>query len=397
MGPFVPDPISPELNLVIALIIGIAFGFVLEQAGFSSSRKLAGVFYGYDFTVLRVFFSAAVTAMGGIMLLNFFGLLDTEAIYINPLWLWPAIVGGAIMGVGFILGGYCPGTSICAAAIGKIDALFFVGGLFIGVLFFAEMFPAWERFHESSALGPVKVYDSLGLPAGWFAFALIVVAVSAFAVTSRIEKRVNRQAPANNFRFRKHLTVAVVTIFAGAVLISLPDRKSRTIAMASSLEHLEACETSYMSSDELAFRIVDKDPSMQIVDVSDSLAYNQFSLPGSVNLQIHELFSKEWNTLFARRHVRKILVAENEQDAVIAYHVLDEIGYRNLSVLEGGLPHFRSLILNGEGAVLRQDSVNSVVREFRQEAGTAIHAMIEAQRDRPKEPDKTPRKITGGC
>jgi uncharacterized membrane protein YedE/YeeE len=125
MGPFVRDLISDQLNLVVALLLGIGFGFVLEQAGFSSSRRLAGVFYGYDFTVLRVFFTAAVTAMSGVLLLGYFGLLDTDAIFVNPTWLLPAIVGGAIMGVGFILGGYCPGTSVCAAAIGKIDAMFF--------------------------------------------------------------------------------------------------------------------------------------------------------------------------------------------------------------------------------------------------------------------------------
>ena len=62
MGPFVPDIITNELNLVVGFLIGIAFGFVLEQAGFSSSRKLTGLFYGTDFTVLRVFFSAGVTA-----------------------------------------------------------------------------------------------------------------------------------------------------------------------------------------------------------------------------------------------------------------------------------------------------------------------------------------------
>ncbi len=46
--------------IIIAILIGIAFGFILEASGFSSSRKLAGVFYGYDFAVLKVFFTAAV-------------------------------------------------------------------------------------------------------------------------------------------------------------------------------------------------------------------------------------------------------------------------------------------------------------------------------------------------
>ena len=200
MGPFVPDLISDQLNLVVALFLGIGFGFVLEQAGFSSSRRLAGVFYGYDFTVLRVFFTAAVTAMSGVLLLGYFGLLDTEAIYVNPTWLLPAIVGGAIMGVGFILGGYCPGTSISAAAIGKVDGMFFVGGGLLGVFAFGELYPLYHNFYESTSLGPIKVFDSLGISQGLFAFLLIAIAVGAFAVTSLIEKRVdNTSAPALAF------------------------------------------------------------------------------------------------------------------------------------------------------------------------------------------------------
>ena len=128
MGPLVPDIIGNDLNYIVALIIGILFGMVLEQAGFSTSKKLVGLFYGYDFTVLRVFFTAGITAMVGVIALNHFGLLDINLIYINPTYLWSALVGGIIMGLGFVIGGFCPGTSVCAAAIGKIDAMYFVLG-----------------------------------------------------------------------------------------------------------------------------------------------------------------------------------------------------------------------------------------------------------------------------
>ncbi|MGE5861207.1 MAG: YeeE/YedE thiosulfate transporter family protein, partial [Ignavibacteria bacterium] len=141
MGPLVPDIIGNELNFIAALFIGIAFGFILEQAGFSTSKKLVGLFYGYDFTVLRVFFTAGVTAMLGVIMLGHFGLLDINLIYINPTFLWSALAGGFIMGLGFVIGGFCPGTSFCAAAIGKIDAMFFIAGSFIGVFIFAEGYP----------------------------------------------------------------------------------------------------------------------------------------------------------------------------------------------------------------------------------------------------------------
>ena len=82
MGPLVPDIISNELSLIIALLIGIAFGFLLEQAGFSSAKKLVGLFYGYDFTVLRVFFTAGITAMVGVVIFDHFHLIDTKLIVI---------------------------------------------------------------------------------------------------------------------------------------------------------------------------------------------------------------------------------------------------------------------------------------------------------------------------
>jgi len=120
MGPLAPQIIGNELNLIVAFLIGIGFGFVLEQAGFSTSKKLVGLFYGYDFTVLKVFMTGGLTAMTGVIILTHFGFLDIDLVYINPLYLWSAIVGGLIMGLGFVIGGFCPGTSICAVAIGKL-------------------------------------------------------------------------------------------------------------------------------------------------------------------------------------------------------------------------------------------------------------------------------------
>ena len=147
MGPLVPQEIiGADWNLFIAFVIGIGFGFVLEQAGFSSSRKLAGMFYGYDTVVLKVFFTGAITAMLGLLFFSLFGWIDLSLIYVNPTFLGSAIVGGVIMGAGFIIGGFCPGTSVCAAAIGKIDAMVFIGGIFLGIFFFAEGFPLIKDF-----------------------------------------------------------------------------------------------------------------------------------------------------------------------------------------------------------------------------------------------------------
>ena len=124
MGPLIPNGIIPhEWDSIIAILIGIVFGFVLEASGFSSSRKLAGVFYGYDFAVLKVFFTAAIVAVIGMYYMDYLGYVDITQMYVHPTYLWGAIIGGVIMGIGFVAGGFCPGTSLCAVAIGKVDAI----------------------------------------------------------------------------------------------------------------------------------------------------------------------------------------------------------------------------------------------------------------------------------
>lgn len=183
---------SLSTNLAIALSIGIGFGFALEQAGFSSSRKLVGMFYGYDTTVLKVFFTAALVALLGSQVLSHFGLLDMDLVFVNHYFVWPTIVGGLIMGAGFIIGGFCPGTGFSALAIGKIDAFFYILGGLVGAFLFAELYPFISVFANSSARGPVKVNEWLGVSTGLFAVILIVVAVGMFWLSEILEKKYAR-------------------------------------------------------------------------------------------------------------------------------------------------------------------------------------------------------------
>jgi uncharacterized protein len=194
MGPLVVNEIiSENTNLFLAFIIGICFGFVLESSGFSSSRKLAGVFYGYDTVVLKVFFTGAITCMLGLLFFSLFGWVDLNLVYVNPTYLTSAIVGGVIMGAGFIIGGFCPGTSFCGAAIGKIDGIVFIVGLFLGVLIFGLGYNLWDGLYMAKNLGAPKVSESLGMSDGLFALILIVIALAMFTVGEWAEKKFPRE------------------------------------------------------------------------------------------------------------------------------------------------------------------------------------------------------------
>jgi hypothetical protein len=190
MGPISSLISMPEwLDLLIALLIGIGFGFALEQAGFSSSRKLAGMFYGYDTTVIKVFFTAAIVALIGSQLLSYLGLLNLNLVFVNEFYVAASIVGGIIMGAGFIMGGFCPGTGLSALSIGKIDAMvFFLGGL-TGAFLFAETYPFIQTLANGSYKGPVKINEVMGISPGLFTFLLIIAAVLMFWAAEAAEKK----------------------------------------------------------------------------------------------------------------------------------------------------------------------------------------------------------------
>jgi hypothetical protein len=200
MGPLIPQGIIPAgWDFVIAILLGIAFGFILESSGFSSSRNINGVFYGYNFVVLRVFFTAVLVCMVGLVYFNYLGWIDYSQIFVLPTFPAPMILGAVIMGFGFITAGFCPGTSYTAMAIGKIDAFVFTGGLFAGIFLFSEFFPLIESFYYGGNLGSLTIGEFFGISNQLFAFIFVVIAMVAFYVTWIIEKRVRKNV--TEFKF----------------------------------------------------------------------------------------------------------------------------------------------------------------------------------------------------
>lgn len=182
-----PLDLSTGAFLAASVILGFFFGFFLERAGFSSARKLTDQFYFRDWGVLKVMFSAIVVAMLGLAWLALTGAVDMGQIYIPDAYLWPQIVGGLLLGSGFILGGYCPGTSVVAAATGKLDGLFFVLGIFAGIFGYGMIEPAIHNFNLSSALGPLTLQQLFHTSAGVVAFCVAAVAVAAFWAAEQSE------------------------------------------------------------------------------------------------------------------------------------------------------------------------------------------------------------------
>jgi hypothetical protein len=179
-----------EMSLILAFVLGTGFGFFLERAGFGSARKLAAQFYLYDMSVFKVMFTAIVTAMLGVTYLGWIGWLDLSLVYLVPTHLVPQIVGGLVLGVGFVIGGYCPGTSVASLATGRIDGFVYAFGIGAGTFVYAEAFPWLKGFVNSNDMGQVTLPEVFDLPWGLVVFAVVLIAVAGFSAATFIERRI---------------------------------------------------------------------------------------------------------------------------------------------------------------------------------------------------------------
>jgi hypothetical protein len=185
-----------ETSLILAFLIGVGFGFFLERAGFGSARKLVAQFYLTDLAVFKVMFTAIVTAMLGVTYLSWVGFLDLSLVYLVPTYWIPQVLGGLLLGVGFVVGGYCPGTSVAATATGKVDGLVFVLGFAAGTLGFAAAFPAVKGLYTAGSLGSKTLPQVLGVPWGILAFGVVLMAVAGFMGATWVERKMAARAAA---------------------------------------------------------------------------------------------------------------------------------------------------------------------------------------------------------
>jgi uncharacterized protein len=172
-------PLSSTMDLTLvtslglAVVLGIGFGFFLEKAGFGSARKLMAVFYLYDMAVVKVMFTAIVTTLVGLFVLSSAGVLDLAELYVEPTNYPAAILGGLVFGVGFVVGGYCPGTSLAACATGRLDGVAFVAGIFVASYAYAELFSGFDAWLASSARPDLTLPLLTGIPMGWFVLLFV--------------------------------------------------------------------------------------------------------------------------------------------------------------------------------------------------------------------------------
>jgi hypothetical protein len=320
-------------------LIGFAFGFVLESSGFGNSKKLAAQFYFKDMTVLKVMFGAIITAMVLIFMMVGLGVLDYNQIWVNPTYLWSGIVGGLIMGVGFIVGGFCPGTSLVAMATGKIDGLFFVlGGLF-GIFLFGETEKFFDNWWQTSGyLGRFTLMDWLKVPTGIIVFAIVVMAVLAFFAAEQLEKHFGNRDLSKEPKKRVFGAIALIGMAALVILIGTPTTEEKWEQIATVKEPVLANREVQIEPAELYKTLYDNRLKLTLLDVRDEADYNLFHIRGAQNVPLSELPARIPDMLaHTAANGVYVVVSNDEATATQAWKALTAESVPNVYILGGGI------------------------------------------------------------
>ena len=337
---------SDNFSLLIAFMIGIAFGFFLEQGGLGNSRKLAAQFYLTDLTVFKVMFTAIVTATLGLYWLTWLGILDLSLVYLNPTYVIPQLTGGLIFGFGFVISGLCPGTSCVALATGKLDGLFTLIGIFAGIFIFSEFFPFLNRFFYATSLGPVTVAQFFHTSQGIIILVVILIASAGFIGAEILENNTTWIVIKKHFQSLKPFTMnktLVLTAILFALFATLTSKSYYHLAsIQDSIEEqvFDGYKIQKLGVHKLANWIMEKKKDYTILDIRSIKDYEKYHIPFSRNLNQTLLPDLKDNL------TKKIVIYDDSDNIPLGIlSWLRKKGVFEIYILKGGLISWRQAVL----------------------------------------------------
>ncbi len=343
MAPFpLESMIGKAATYIVYAVIGFSFGWVLEIAGFGNSRKLAMQFYFKDMTVLKVMFTAIVTAMVLIFASSGLGLLDYNRIWVNPTYLWPGIAGGVIMGIGFIIGGFCPGTSMVALATLKMDGLFFFLGTSTGILIFGESVDHITEFYNSGFMGRYTLPEFLGLPTGIVVLLAVLMALFMFWGAEKLERLFGGDAFSADDRKKSSKIPRLAAVLTGlavfTILIGQPTAMDRWEKIKGIKQPLIEDRSIYIHPGELVSLMHNNQINLMMYDLRDEADYNLFHLRDAKRIALSELDGPMTLTLLTLPANSVIILMSNDEDtATTAWQMLTAQNILNVYILEHGI------------------------------------------------------------
>lgn len=170
-------------TVLLSLLLGLAFGAIIQRVQASSPDRIVQTLTLRDMTILKFMILAIGVGAIGIGGLTALGV---GYLKIKPLMLLAVAAGGVMFGIGFAVGGYCPGTCLVGAAEGRRDALFTIAGGLLGALVYAFVFPAAKPvLVDPLSYGQVTLASASGVAPGiaGVVFGLVMIGIAFWLPT----------------------------------------------------------------------------------------------------------------------------------------------------------------------------------------------------------------------
>ncbi|MDQ1771826.1 hypothetical protein GQR60_15410 [Labilibaculum sp. A4] len=205
---------------------------------------------------------------------------------------------------------------------------------------------------------------------------------------------------------KMRLILASVFIPLGIIIAAVPENTTKPFRLTAGELLNEIHEgTQFISTDQIADMLVQKDPSLQLIDVRTQAEFEKYSLPGSVNIPLSDLLSEEWNDFLDQGVKMNVFYSNGNLKANEAWMITRQLGFKNNYVLQGGLNYWAETILNPQApkSVLADDEIAKY--DFRKGASAALGGgnavvsnSIEGKTAKPPiVKRKKKKKVAGGC
>ena len=162
--------------------------------------------------------------------------------------------------------------------------------------------------------------------------------------------------------------------------------------------------TRYFTVEEVAQKIISQDPSIQLVDVRDSVSYHKFTLSGAINMPLNELLKPYYKVYLVQDVYIKIFFSNGSCNADVAWMICNRMGYKNTFVMLGGLNTWVEHILEPTDHSVVWDKVDDQMYQYRRGAsiyfgGETIDMDNAGDKVKPKKPliKRKKKEVEGGC
>jgi len=145
--------------------------------------------------------------------------------------------------------------------------------------------------------------------------------------------------------FRYKILALIFVVLAGGLVLLPKYEKHEGISPEKLLSKAISPER-YISTDELAHKIINQDPSYLLIDIRDEESFNEYTLPYAINIPLEKLFDENSEAYLNQDEFDIILFSNDNFQANQAWLLCNRLAYKNLRVLNGGMNTWFNTIIN---------------------------------------------------